>query len=98
MSPFQRFSRSNISLDHVNPRRGGHTESASHGDRKLCSTRRENSSSGRRYRRTNIADIVTSFGIAYVSTIRNQHSEMVDRTLVLQNSVPGQNSTAERVY
>ncbi|MQL94797.1 hypothetical protein Taro_027445, partial [Colocasia esculenta] len=45
ISPFQ----SNVSLDHVNLGRGGHTESSSHSDRKLCSTRHENSSLGRRY-------------------------------------------------
>ncbi|MQM20779.1 hypothetical protein Taro_053807 [Colocasia esculenta] len=43
ISPFLRFSRSNVSLDHVNPGRGNHTESACHGDQKLCSTRRKNS-------------------------------------------------------
>ncbi|MQL74888.1 hypothetical protein Taro_007247 [Colocasia esculenta] len=43
-SPFPRFSRCNVSLDHVNPGWGNHTESAYHGDRKLCSTWRENSS------------------------------------------------------
>ncbi|MQM11762.1 hypothetical protein Taro_044674 [Colocasia esculenta] len=75
ISPFQRFSRSNVSVDHVNPGRGGHTESTSHGDRKLCSTRLENSSPGRRN--------------AYVSTIQNRHSETVDKTLVSQNFVPG---------
>ncbi|MQL99406.1 hypothetical protein Taro_032125 [Colocasia esculenta] len=37
-------------------------------------------------------------GIAYVSTIQNLHSETVDRTLVLQNSVTGRNSTAKLVY
>ncbi|MQL96525.1 hypothetical protein Taro_029189 [Colocasia esculenta] len=62
ISPFQRFSRSNVSLDHVNPGRGGHTKLAGHGDRKLCSTRRENSSPSHRYGCTNIADIVTHFG------------------------------------
>ncbi|MQL99399.1 hypothetical protein Taro_032121, partial [Colocasia esculenta] len=110
MSPFQRFSHNNVYLDYMNPWRGGHTESGSRGDRKLCSTRHENSSTGRRYGCTNIADIVTPSGrelaitirpgirIAYVSTIRNRHSETVDRTLVLQNSMPGRNSTAERVY
>ncbi|MQM01639.1 hypothetical protein Taro_034396 [Colocasia esculenta] len=36
----------NVSLDHVNPERGNHTESACHGDGKLCSTRHENSSPG----------------------------------------------------
>ncbi|MQL93139.1 hypothetical protein Taro_025776 [Colocasia esculenta] len=57
------FSRSNDSLDHVNPGRGNHTASACHGNRKLCSTRRENSSPGRRYGCTNIADIDTPSGL-----------------------------------
>ncbi|MQM01436.1 hypothetical protein Taro_034189 [Colocasia esculenta] len=63
ISSFSRFSRSNVSLDHVNPGRGNHTESACHGDWKLCSTRCENSSPGRSYGCTNIADIVTPFGL-----------------------------------
>ncbi|MQL94798.1 hypothetical protein Taro_027444, partial [Colocasia esculenta] len=45
ISPFQRCSHSNVSLDHMNLGRGGHTESASHSDRKFCSTRRKNSCS-----------------------------------------------------
>ncbi|MQM20780.1 hypothetical protein Taro_053808 [Colocasia esculenta] len=57
----------NVSLDHVNPGRSNHTESAYHGDRMLCSTRRENSYPG--------------IGIAYVSTIRNRHYETAVRTL-----------------
>ncbi|MQM01399.1 hypothetical protein Taro_034153 [Colocasia esculenta] len=59
ISPFPRLSRSNISLDHVNPGRGCHSESACHGDWKLCSTRREKFSLGHRYGCINIADIVT---------------------------------------
>ncbi|MQM15034.1 hypothetical protein Taro_047971, partial [Colocasia esculenta] len=47
ISPFPWFSRGNVSLDHVNPGRGNHIESACHDDRKLCSTRRENSCPGR---------------------------------------------------
>ncbi|MQL79087.1 hypothetical protein Taro_011524 [Colocasia esculenta] len=31
----------------------------------------------------------TGIGIAYVTIIRNRHSETVDRTMVSQNSVPG---------
>ncbi|MQL90848.1 hypothetical protein Taro_023450 [Colocasia esculenta] len=42
ISPFLRFSRYNVSLDHVNPEQSNHTESAYHGDWKLCSTRCEN--------------------------------------------------------
>ncbi|MQL77118.1 hypothetical protein Taro_009536, partial [Colocasia esculenta] len=38
-------SNGNVSLDHVNPGRSNHMESACHGDRKLCSTRCENSCS-----------------------------------------------------
>ncbi|MQL85609.1 hypothetical protein Taro_018141 [Colocasia esculenta] len=83
------FSRNNVSVDHVNPGRASLTESDSHGDRKLCSTRYEKSSPGSRYGCTNIADIVTPFGIAYVSTIQNRHSKTVDRTLVSQNSMSG---------
>ncbi|MQL76204.1 hypothetical protein Taro_008590, partial [Colocasia esculenta] len=44
ISPFLRFSGSNVSLDYVNLWRGNHTESACHGVQKLCSTRHENSS------------------------------------------------------
>ncbi|MQL96474.1 hypothetical protein Taro_029167 [Colocasia esculenta] len=65
----------NQHFDPVGTRRGNHMQSACHGDRKLCSTRRENSSPGIR--------------IAYVTTIRNRHSETVDRTLVPRNSVMG---------
>ncbi|MQL68532.1 hypothetical protein Taro_000863 [Colocasia esculenta] len=38
------YCLSNVSLEYVNPRRGDHTESSRNGDRKLCSTRCENSS------------------------------------------------------
>ncbi|MQM11763.1 hypothetical protein Taro_044673 [Colocasia esculenta] len=62
VTPFG-FSRNNVSVDHVNPGVGGHTESASHGDRNLCSSRHENSSPGCRYGCTNITDIVTPFGL-----------------------------------
>ncbi|MQM04981.1 hypothetical protein Taro_037783 [Colocasia esculenta] len=40
----------------------------------------------------------TGIGIAHVTTIRNQHSETVDKALVLQNSVPGPKFPPERVY
>ncbi|MQM15877.1 hypothetical protein Taro_048829 [Colocasia esculenta] len=40
----------------------------------------------------------TGIGIAYVTTIRNRHSETVDRALVLWNSVPGPKFLSERVY
>ncbi|MQL77315.1 hypothetical protein Taro_009728 [Colocasia esculenta] len=70
--------KSQIRIRHFDPigtRWGNHTESACHDDQMLCSTRRENSSPG--------------IGIAYMSTIRNRHSEMVDKMLVLRNSVSG---------
>ncbi|MQL85919.1 hypothetical protein Taro_018440, partial [Colocasia esculenta] len=91
ISPFPRFSNSSVSLDYANRWRGSNTESTCHGDRKLCSTRRENSSPGRRYGCINIADIVTpsGIGIAYVITIRNLHFETVDMALILRNSVMG---------
>ncbi|MQM18505.1 hypothetical protein Taro_051501 [Colocasia esculenta] len=69
ISPFPRFSSSNVFLDYVNPRRGNRTGSACDGDRKLCSTRRENSSPG-------------GIGIAYMTTIRNRHTVTVNRTPV----------------
>ncbi|MQL93786.1 hypothetical protein Taro_026442 [Colocasia esculenta] len=40
----------------------------------------------------------TGLGIAYVTTIRNRHSETVDKALVSRNSVPWQKSPPERVY
>ncbi|MQM09802.1 hypothetical protein Taro_042681 [Colocasia esculenta] len=159
ITPFPRFFGTSVSLDYANRWRGSHTNSACHGDRKLCSTRRENSSPGRRYGCTNIADIVTPSGhevlharrserpagpqfgigtstqsaqgcirrfpvrrpnsspgawsrvadaiayrhpfsqlgitfrsvieIAYMTPIRNRHSETVDRALVSQNSISG---------
>ncbi|MQM15949.1 hypothetical protein Taro_048901 [Colocasia esculenta] len=39
----------------------------------------------------------TGIGIAYVITIRNRHSETVDRALVSRNSVPGPKFPPERV-
>ncbi|MQL69913.1 hypothetical protein Taro_002223 [Colocasia esculenta] len=71
------------SLDYANHWRSAHAEPPSHIDRKSCSTRREISSPG--------------IGIAYVTTIRNRHSEMVDKVLVSRNSVPGPKSHTERV-
>ncbi|MQL99048.1 hypothetical protein Taro_031762 [Colocasia esculenta] len=106
--PIPRFSGNSASLDYANRWRGQHTESAYHGDRKSSSTRLEISTPSRRYGCTNIADIVTPFakemgitfrpaiGIAYVTTIRNRHSETVDRALVSWNSVRGRNYAAER--
>ncbi|MQM22888.1 hypothetical protein Taro_055946 [Colocasia esculenta] len=40
----------------------------------------------------------TGIGIAYVTTIRNRHSETVDRALVSRNSFPGPKFPPERVY
>ncbi|MQM07451.1 hypothetical protein Taro_040290 [Colocasia esculenta] len=40
----------------------------------------------------------TGIGIAYVTTIRNRHSETVNRALVSRSSVPGPKSPPERVY
>ncbi|MQM15660.1 hypothetical protein Taro_048608 [Colocasia esculenta] len=85
---------SSDSLDYANRWRSPHVEPPSHSDRKSCSTRCEISSPGRGYGCPNIADIVTpsakelgitfrtGIGIAYVTTIRNRHSETVDSVLV----------------
>ncbi|MQL72292.1 hypothetical protein Taro_004649 [Colocasia esculenta] len=100
---------SSDSLDYANRLRSPHTEPPSHSDRKSCSTRREISSPGRGYGCPYIADIVTPYaielditfrtgiGIAYVTTIRNRHSETVDKALVSRNSVPGPKFPPERV-
>ncbi|MQL90438.1 hypothetical protein Taro_023021 [Colocasia esculenta] len=40
----------------------------------------------------------TGVGIAYVTTIRNRHSQTVDKVLVSRNSVPGPKYPPERVY
>ncbi|MQL77792.1 hypothetical protein Taro_010210, partial [Colocasia esculenta] len=108
ISPISRFSGSRASLDYTSRWRAQHTKSPYHGDRNSCSTRLEIYTRGRRYGCTNIADIVTpyakelgitfrpSIGIADVTTIRNLHSETVDRTLVSRNSVPGPKFAAER--
>ncbi|MQL68536.1 hypothetical protein Taro_000864 [Colocasia esculenta] len=82
---FDPIGTSNVSLEYVNPRRGDHTESSCHGDRKLCSTRRENSSPVKELGITYHPGI----GIAYVTTIQNRHSETVDRTLNSWNSMLG---------
>ncbi|MQL92115.1 hypothetical protein Taro_024733 [Colocasia esculenta] len=63
ISLIPRFSSSSVSLDYVNRWRGQHTKSAYHGDRKSCSTRLEISTPGRTYGCTNIADIVTPYGL-----------------------------------
>ncbi|MQL74753.1 hypothetical protein Taro_007118 [Colocasia esculenta] len=68
------FSASNISLDHVNPMRGNHTESACHVDGKLCSTRRENSSPGK-----TMIFIRASIETPRESTIQSRHFDPVGR-------------------
>ncbi|MQL99655.1 hypothetical protein Taro_032382, partial [Colocasia esculenta] len=83
---FPKFSSSSVSLDYANRWRGNHTESTCHGDRKLCSTRHENSCPGPK-------ELGITFrpgiGITYVTTIRNRQSAMVGRVLVSRNSVSG---------
>ncbi|MQL86437.1 hypothetical protein Taro_018971 [Colocasia esculenta] len=82
------------SLDYAIRWRSPHAEPPSHSDRKSCSTRREISSPEKELGITFRAGI----GIAYVTTIRNRHSEMVDKALVSQNSVMGPKFPPERVY
>ncbi|MQL78360.1 hypothetical protein Taro_010788 [Colocasia esculenta] len=82
------------SLDYTNRWRSPHAEPPSHSDRKSCSTRREISSPVKELGIT----FRTGIGIAYVTTIRNRHSETVDKVLVLRNSVPWPKSPPERVY
>ncbi|MQM13153.1 hypothetical protein Taro_046078 [Colocasia esculenta] len=83
ISTFPRFSCSNVSLDDMNDWWGHNTESAYDDDRKLCSTRCKNSSPvkepGINFR--------PGVGVTYVTTIRNQHSQTVDKTSFLRNSV-----------
>ncbi|MQL71195.1 hypothetical protein Taro_003501 [Colocasia esculenta] len=47
ISPFSRFSSSNIFLDHTNHLWGHNSESANYDDWKLFTSQRENSSQGR---------------------------------------------------
>ncbi|MQM23016.1 hypothetical protein Taro_056077 [Colocasia esculenta] len=101
---------SSDSLDYANRWRSPHAEPPSHSDRKSCSTRREISSPGRGYGCLNIADIVTLSAkelgitfrtgiiIAYVTTIRNRHSETVDKALGSRIFVLGTKFPPERVY
>ncbi|MQM15801.1 hypothetical protein Taro_048748 [Colocasia esculenta] len=68
----------NPHFDSVGTRRGQHTESACHGDRKSCSAQHEISSTGRRYGCANIADIVTPPIYSHPFSERNgrgQHTE-----------------------
>ncbi|MQL73641.1 hypothetical protein Taro_006020 [Colocasia esculenta] len=82
------------SLDYANRWRSPHAEPPSHSDRKSCSTRHEISSPAKELGIT----FRTGIGIAYVTTIRNRHSETVDKALVSRNSVPGTKSPPEHVY
>ncbi|MQL86064.1 hypothetical protein Taro_018598 [Colocasia esculenta] len=59
-----------------------------------CSTRREISSPVKELGIT----FRTGTGIAYVTTIRNRHSETVDRALVSRKSILGPKFPPERVY
>ncbi|MQL77316.1 hypothetical protein Taro_009729, partial [Colocasia esculenta] len=85
ISPIPRFFGSSDSPDYANRWRSPHAEPPSHSDRKSCSTRREISSPANELGIT----FRTGIGIAYVTTIRNRHSETVDKTLVSRNSVSG---------
>ncbi|MQM04677.1 hypothetical protein Taro_037482 [Colocasia esculenta] len=87
------FNSTSDSLDYANHWRSPHAEPPSHSDRKSCSTRREISSPAKELGIT----FRTGIGIAYVTTIRNRHSETVDKALVSRNSVPGPKFPPERV-
>ncbi|MQM14986.1 hypothetical protein Taro_047922 [Colocasia esculenta] len=82
------------SLDYANRWRSPHAEPPSHSDRKSCSTRHENSSPAKELGIT----FRTGIGIAYVTIIRNRHSETVNKVLVSQNTVPGPKFPLERLY
>ncbi|MQM20007.1 hypothetical protein Taro_053021 [Colocasia esculenta] len=88
ISAIPRFFGNSDSLDYANRWQSPHAEPPSHGDRKSCSTRPKEL--GITFR--------TGIGIAYVTTIRNQHFETVDRALVSLNFVPGPKFPPERVY
>ncbi|MQL86689.1 hypothetical protein Taro_019226 [Colocasia esculenta] len=85
IAPIPRVSGSSYSLDYANRWRSPHTDPACHGDQKSCSTRREISSPAKELGIT----FRPGIGIAYVTTIRNRHSETVGTALVSRNSVPG---------
>ncbi|MQL82989.1 hypothetical protein Taro_015467, partial [Colocasia esculenta] len=87
------YCLSSDSLDYANRWRNPHAEPPSHSDRKSCSTRREISSPAKELGMT----FRTGIGIAYVTKIRNRHSETVDRALVLRNSVLGPKFPPESV-
>ncbi|MQL96080.1 hypothetical protein Taro_028763 [Colocasia esculenta] len=88
------FFVSSNSLDYANRWRSPYAEPPSHIDRKSCSTRREISSPAKELGIT----FHTGIGIAYVTTIRNRHSDTVDKAVVSRNSVPGPKFPPERVY
>ncbi|MQM23722.1 hypothetical protein Taro_056789 [Colocasia esculenta] len=94
ISPIPMFFGSSDSLDYANRLRSPHTEQPSHSDRMSCSTRREISSPAKELGIT----FHMGIGIAYVTTIRNRHSETVDKVLVSQNSVLGEKFPPERLY
>ncbi|MQM22952.1 hypothetical protein Taro_056012 [Colocasia esculenta] len=94
ISPIPRFFGSSDSLDYANRWRRPHAEPPSHSDQKSCSTRREIYSPEKELGIT----FHTGIRIAYVTTIRNRHNEMVDKALVSRNSVPWQKFPPERVY
>ncbi|MQM22556.1 hypothetical protein Taro_055609, partial [Colocasia esculenta] len=79
------FAQGSDSLDYANRWRSPHAEPPSHRDRMSCSTRREISSPAKELGIT----FRTGIGIAYVTTIRNRHSETVESALVSRNSVSG---------
>ncbi|MQM12102.1 hypothetical protein Taro_045013 [Colocasia esculenta] len=85
---------SSDSLDYANRWLSPHAEPSSHSDRKSCSTRLEISSPAKELGIT----FRKGVGIAYVTTIRNRHSETLDRALVSRNYVPGPKYPRERVY
>ncbi|MQM23074.1 hypothetical protein Taro_056135 [Colocasia esculenta] len=78
ISPIPRFFGSSDSLDYANCWHNPHAEPPSHSDRKSCSTRCEISSPAKELGIT----FRTGIGISYVTTIRNRHSETVDRALI----------------
>ncbi|MQL81566.1 hypothetical protein Taro_014048 [Colocasia esculenta] len=85
ISPIPTFFGSSDSLVYTNRWRSPHAEPPSHSNQKSCSTRHEISSPAKELGIT----FRTGIGISYANTIRNRHSETVDRALVSRNSVPG---------
>ncbi|MQM17805.1 hypothetical protein Taro_050783 [Colocasia esculenta] len=85
ISAIPRFFGSSDSVDYARHWRSPHAELSSHSNRRSCSTRREISSPAKELGIT----FRTGIAFAYVTTIRNRHSQTVDSVLVLRNSVPG---------